>query len=71
MVLSLILIPMLESALRQSLSMAAGSPVLLFTRPLTLIFLIAGVLMTIFSLYARYRKPKIKEHLLGDKEEAK
>ena len=71
MVLSLILIPMLESALRQSLSMAAGSPVLLFTRPLALIFLIAGVLMTIFSLYARYRKPKIKEYLLGDKEEAK
>ncbi len=71
MVLSLILIPMLESALRQSLSMAAGSPVLLFTRPLTLIFLIASVLMTIFSLYARYRKPKIKEYLLGDKEEAK
>jgi Na+/proline symporter len=51
--------------------MAAGSAALLFTRPLALIFLTAGVLMTLFSLYARYRKPKMKEYLLGDGEEAK
>ncbi len=61
----------MESAFRQSLGMAAGSAVLLFTRPLALIFLIAGVLMTLFSLYSRYRKPKMKEYLLGDGEEAK
>jgi len=71
LVLSLILMPMLEGALRQSLGMAAGSPVLLFTRPLALIFLAAGVFMTLFSLYARYRKPKLKDYLLGDGEEAK
>ncbi len=70
MVLSMILIPILESALRQSLSMGAGSPVLLLSRPLTLIFLMAGVGMTLFSLYARYRKTRMKEYLLGDGKEA-
>jgi putative tricarboxylic transport membrane protein len=71
LVLSLILMPMLESALRQSMGMAAGSLVLLFTRPLTVIFLIAGVLMTVFSLYARLRQPKVKQYIVGDGEEAK
>ena len=71
LVLSLILMPMLESSLRQSMGMAAGSLTILFTRPLALAFLIAGVLMTIFSLYARLRQPKMKEYLVGDGEEAK
>lgn len=70
MVLSLILMPMLESSLRQSLSMAAGSPVLLVSRPLALIFLIAGILLSLFSLYARVRKTKVKEYLFGDGKEA-
>jgi putative tricarboxylic transport membrane protein len=60
LVLSLILMPMLESSLRQSMGMAAGSLTILFTRPLALAFLIAGVMMTLFSLYARFRKPKMK-----------
>ena len=71
LVLSLILIPMLENALRQSLGMAAGSPVLLFTRPLTLAFLIAGIFLTLLSLYGRFRRPSIKEYLIGDGPEAK
>jgi putative tricarboxylic transport membrane protein len=71
MVLSLILIPMLENALRQSMGMAAGSPILLFTRPVAVLFIIGGILMAFFSLYARYRKPAMKEYLSGDGTEAK
>jgi putative tricarboxylic transport membrane protein len=58
MVLSLILVPMLESSLRQSLSMTAGSPILLVTRPLALVFILAGVLLVLITLAARARKPK-------------
>jgi putative tricarboxylic transport membrane protein len=69
MVLALILVPMLEGALRQSLDMAAGSPILLVTRPVALAFLLAGIAMSGLSLYARYRKPQIQEYLLGDETE--
>jgi putative tricarboxylic transport membrane protein len=58
MVLSLILVPMLESSLRQSLSMTAGSPILLVTRPLALVFILTGVLLVLLTLAARARKPK-------------
>jgi hypothetical protein len=50
--------------------MAAGSPVLLVSRPLALIFITAGILMSLFSLYARVRKSRVKEYLLGDGKEA-
>ncbi len=58
MVLALILVPMLESSLRQTMSMMAGSPVLLVTRPLALGFIAAGVLLTVLTLVARSRKPR-------------
>ncbi len=58
LVLSLILTPMLESALRQSMGMAAGSPILLVTRPVALAFILGGVLMAALSLYTRSRKSK-------------
>ncbi|RJQ57669.1 MAG: tripartite tricarboxylate transporter permease [Desulfobacteraceae bacterium] len=70
LVLSLILTPMLESSLRQSISMGAGSPILLVTRPLTLAFIISGAILAGLSLYARSRKPAIKEYILGDGQEA-
>jgi putative tricarboxylic transport membrane protein len=53
MVLALILTPMLESSLRQSLSMAAGSPVLLLTRPIAATLIAAGLALTLWSLLAR------------------
>lgn len=70
LVLSLILTPMLETSLRQSMGMAGGSPILLVTRPLALIFVIAGVVMAAASLYARSRKPRIKEYIVGDGKES-
>ena len=53
LVLALILTPMLESALRQSLSMAGGSPLIFVTRPITVILIGAGLALTAWSLFAR------------------
>jgi len=53
------------------MGMAAGSPLLLFTRPLAATFLIAGVLLASFSLYARIRQTKVKAYIIGDGEEQK
>jgi putative tricarboxylic transport membrane protein len=55
LVLALILTPMLENALRQSLSMAAGSPLILVTRPLAVTLIVAGLGLTAWSLVARLR----------------
>jgi putative tricarboxylic transport membrane protein len=56
MVLALILTPMLESGLRQSLSMAHGSPVIFLTRPIALILMAAGLGLTTWTLYSRRRR---------------
>ena len=56
LVLALILTPMLESALRQSLSMAHGSPLILVTRPITVILILAGLALTAWTLLARRRR---------------
>jgi putative tricarboxylic transport membrane protein len=56
LVLALILTPMLESALRQSLSMAHGSPLILVTRPIALILILAGLALTAWTLLARRRR---------------
>jgi putative tricarboxylic transport membrane protein len=56
LVLALILTPMLESALRQSLSMAAGSPLVFVTRPIAVVLIGAGLALTAWSLRARPRR---------------
>ena len=56
LVLALILTPMLESGLRQSLSMAHGSPLIFVTRPIAVILIGAGVALTAWSLRARRRR---------------
>ncbi|MBI2218914.1 MAG: tripartite tricarboxylate transporter permease [Candidatus Rokubacteria bacterium] len=61
MVLALILTPLGESALRQTLSMAGGSPVLLATRPLAALFIVIGVALTAWSLVARRKRPEAFE----------
>ncbi|MBI5967016.1 MAG: tripartite tricarboxylate transporter permease [Deltaproteobacteria bacterium] len=54
LVLALILGPLLENSVRQSLSMSAGSPAIFITRPMT-IFLISTAVCTIgASVYFRY-----------------
>lgn len=56
LVLGLILTPMLENALRQSLGMAAGSPRVFLTRPLALTLIGAGLALIVASLLARRRR---------------
>jgi putative tricarboxylic transport membrane protein len=55
LVLALILTPLLESALRQSLSMAHGSALVFVQRPLALILIVVGLALTAWSLLARRR----------------
>jgi TctA family transporter len=47
---------MLENALRQSLSMAAGSPLVFVTRPIAMTLIGAGLALTVWSLLARPRR---------------
>ncbi|HYE91617.1 MAG TPA: tripartite tricarboxylate transporter permease [Terriglobales bacterium] len=56
LVLALILTPMLESGLRQSLSMAGGSPLILVTRPVAATLIAAGLALTAWTLYSRRRR---------------
>jgi putative tricarboxylic transport membrane protein len=56
LVLALILTPMLESALRQSLSMAHGSALIFLSRPAALALIGAGVALTLWTLIARRRR---------------
>jgi putative tricarboxylic transport membrane protein len=56
LVLALILTPMLENALRQSLGMSAGSPLIFVTRPIAVILIVAGLALTAWSLVTRSRR---------------
>ncbi|MBI3637317.1 MAG: tripartite tricarboxylate transporter permease [Candidatus Rokubacteria bacterium] len=56
LVLALILTPMLENALRQSLSMNAGSPSIFFTRPIAVVLIAAGVGLTAWTLWSRSKR---------------
>jgi putative tricarboxylic transport membrane protein len=56
LVLALILTPMLESGLRQSLGMAHGSPTIFLTRPVALLLIAAGLTLTTWTLVARRRR---------------
>jgi putative tricarboxylic transport membrane protein len=53
LVLALILTPMLENALRQSLGMAGGSPMIFLTRPIAVTLIVAGLALTAWSLATR------------------
>ena len=50
LVLALILTPMLENALRQSLGMAGGSPLIFVTRPISLTLLLVGAVLVGLAL---------------------
>jgi putative tricarboxylic transport membrane protein len=61
LVLALILTPLGESALRQTMSMAGGSPVLLVTRPLAALLIASGIVLAVSSLLARRKRPAVFE----------
>lgn len=56
MVLALVLTPLVENSLTQSIAMAAGSPILLFTRPGALGLIVVGIVVLVLSLLARRRR---------------
>jgi len=60
LVLALILTPLLENSVRQSLSMAAGSPGILVTRPISATFIAIGLALTAWSLLSRRKLAVMK-----------
>jgi len=68
LVLALILTPMMESALRQSISMGGGSLAVLWDRPIALVLMIAGFLVMAFTIYARSRWKKAELYLSAAEE---
>ena len=60
LVLALILTPLLENSVRQSLSMAAGSPWILVTRPISATFIAIGLCLTAWSLFSRRKLAVMK-----------
>jgi putative tricarboxylic transport membrane protein len=55
LILTLILTPILENSLRQSLSMSAGDVRIFLERPLALTLAALGVVLASLTLYARRR----------------
>ena len=59
LILALVLAPMLENALRQSLIIARGNPAIFFTRPISLAFLIAAFLLLVLPIFALVRRRRV------------
>ena len=62
LILGLILGPMLEQSLRQSLELSGGSPVILFTRPISMTLIILTAILLIFIRKVLY-KPQPREEI--------
>jgi putative tricarboxylic transport membrane protein len=60
LILGLILGPMLEQSLRQSLELSGGSPVILLTRPISVTLILLTVVLLIFIRKVIY-KPQLRE----------
>ena len=65
-VLALILSPMLEDALRQSLTMSKGSLAIFLTRPISLTLLILTVISIVLALMSRRRGLRAAEAFAGE-----
>jgi putative tricarboxylic transport membrane protein len=69
LVLALILTPMLENTLRETISMGAGSLTILMNRPIALILMGVGTLAMLVTIYGRYRKKEVLKFLsIGEDE---
>ncbi len=58
LILALILAPMLENALRQSLIISRGSPLIFVTRPISLGFILVAFLVLVFPVFSFFRKKR-------------
>lgn len=54
-VLASVLAQMLETSLKQSLSISLGSPLIFFTRPISAAFMLLGLIVVARGLWAQYR----------------
>ena len=68
LVLAIILTPMMEDSLRQSISMGGGSLAILWDRPIALVLMGAGLLVMAFIFFARYRWAQARAYLGSEKE---
>lgn len=59
LILALILGPMLEAALRQSLTLSRGGLDIFFTRPISLTLLLVAAISVAFSIYSRRKEGKL------------
>ena len=55
-ILALVLTPMFENALRQSLIISRGNPLIFVTRPISLSFLLIALCMLVLPIFAFIRK---------------
>ncbi|MEM4218378.1 MAG: tripartite tricarboxylate transporter permease, partial [Candidatus Methanomethylicaceae archaeon] len=67
LVLTVVLAPRLEGALRESLNMAMGSPLILVSRSISLGLIVAAGIVTVLSLWARRKHLRIVEGTVEDK----
>jgi len=60
LVLSTIVAQLLEVSLKQTLSISQGSFMILLNRPNSVSLILLAVVLTVFSLYAHYKKPEVR-----------
>jgi putative tricarboxylic transport membrane protein len=60
LVFALVLCPILENAFRQSLMLSYGNLVIFFTRPISLGFMITGIILFILPIFTSVRKKTIE-----------
>jgi putative tricarboxylic transport membrane protein len=58
LLLGLILSPMLEENLRRSMLLSRGDPMIFFTRPISLLFMVMTATIVILTLVSAYRKKR-------------
>jgi putative tricarboxylic transport membrane protein len=63
LIFALVLSPLFENALRQSLLMSQGSFTIFFTRPIALVFMVAGIVLFILPLLPFIHRRVMKEEL--------
>ena len=61
LIFALVLSPLFENALRQSLLMSQGSFGIFFTRPISLIFMVIGIILFVLPMF-----PLIKRRVMRD-----
>jgi putative tricarboxylic transport membrane protein len=63
LIFALVLSPLFENALRQSLLMSSGSFAIFFTRPISLVFMIIGIVLFILPVLPFVKRRVMKDEL--------